>query len=104
MSQTIRVRDEDAELIETVCSITGLNKPEAAHFLFRKPVTGNEDQLRYYAERALERYLVQFHPQVQDREDITDALRSEASLNNAEELLSVSVQGPGDPEDVAPSQ
>lgn len=94
MSQTIRVRDEDAKLIETVSDVTGLNKPEAAHFLFRGETTPDVGQTRRYTELALEAYLIRFYPDIQGPDDVDETLLEETSLNSAEELLSASIDVP----------
>jgi hypothetical protein len=90
MSQTIRVRDEDAELIETVGSMTGLNKPETAHYLIRGLNAGDRDRMIHFTEEALDEYLARVYPDVQGPDDVTDTLREEASLNSAEELFRAS--------------
>jgi len=94
MSQTIRVRDEDAKMIEAVSDVTGLNKPEAAHFLFRGETRASLDQIRRYSELAVEAYLVQFYPDIQGPEDVDESLLKETSLNSAEELLRASLDVP----------
>lgn len=85
MSKTIRVRDEDAHRIELISELTGLPNAEAAHYLF-EPVSDLRTEM-YHARRALERYLIYSEPEIENRDDITDALLRQASLNNAGEML-----------------
>jgi hypothetical protein len=98
MSRTIRVRDEDADRVDTVCDLTGLSKAEASHYLFRVPHE-TDSQVEYYTQRALEQYLVALHPDVESRGDITEALLNETTIDSAETLINVSIQGAGGPDE-----
>jgi len=89
MSQTIRVRDEDAKMIETICDETGLNRADAAHFLIRTEA-GEDGQVRNVANRALEEYIGRLHPELGCEGDVTDEIRDGASLSSAEQLIAVS--------------
>ena len=89
MSQTIRVRDDDAELIETICHVTGLDRPEAAHFLIRTGA-GEDGRVRNVAERGLERYITRLYPELDSDAEIDETMRDKASLRSAEQLMAVS--------------
>lgn len=89
MSQTIRVRDEDAELIETICDVTGLNKPESAHFLIRTGAA-RDGHVQNIAQRAREHYVGRLYPELDCYADATESMRREASLSSAEQMMAVS--------------
>lgn len=89
MSQTIRLRDEDAELIETICDVTGLNKPEAAHFLIRTEAA-RDGSVYNVAQRAKEHYVGRLFPELDCYAESTESMRREASLSSAEQMMAVS--------------
>lgn len=110
MSKTIRVRDEDAERIETISQKTGLNKPESAHFLFcigyRSLEPHGEDQqcldcLEQSIDTATERYIEAMYSGL-DREDIAQPMLNQTTFDSAEPLLVASIQGPYSADDLRP--
>jgi hypothetical protein len=107
MSKTIRVRDEDAERIETISQKTGLNKPESAHFLFcigyRSLEHDNQclDCLERSIDTAIERYIEAMYSDL-DREDIAQPMLSQTTFDSAEPLLVASIQGPYSADDLRP--
>ena len=109
MSKTIRVRDEDAERIETISQKTGLNKPESAHFLFcvgyRELEPGTDEQcldcLARSIDRDMERYVEAMYSDL-DRENITQPMLDQITFDSAEPLLVASVNGPYSADDLRP--
>lgn len=89
MSQTIRLRDEDAELIETICDVTGLNRPDAAHFLIRTEAA-KDGHVHNVAQRAREHYVARLYPELDTVSEASKAMWNEASLASAEQLMAVS--------------
>jgi len=90
MSQTIRVRDEDAELIEGICHETGLSRPEAAHFALRTEAGQFKRRGQILAKRGFDTYISRLHPEVDPEEEIPRELRIRESLDSAEQLMAIS--------------
>lgn len=110
MSKTIRVRDEDAERIETISQKTGLNKPESAHYLFYvgyrmlEPHGTDEqclDCLAQGIDRDMERYVEAMYSGL-DREDIAQPMLDQITFDSAEPLLIASLHGPHSADDLRP--
>lgn len=103
MSKTIRVRDEDAERIETISQKTGLNKPESAHFLFciGYRMLETNGSMEYSIDRDMKRYVEAMYSDL-DRENITQPMLDQITFDSAEPLLVASVNGPYSADDLRP--